>query len=52
MAYGTFTGTGSPFYEVDSNVADIVNFAIQLGRPLLVEGEPGSGKTSLARAIA
>jgi MoxR-like ATPase len=30
----------------------VVNFAIALGRTILVEGEPGSGKTTLANAIA
>jgi MoxR-like ATPase len=33
-------------------VAEVVNIAIALGRPLLVEGEPGCGKTQLAFAIA
>ena len=52
MAYAQFKGDGSPFYEAEPHVAEIVNFAIELGRPILVEGEPGSGKTTLARAIA
>ena len=52
MAYGTFKGTDSPFYEAEPHVAEVVNFAIALGRPILVEGEPGSGKTTLANAIA
>lgn len=35
-----------------SNIVDAVNAAIHLRRPLLVTGVPGSGKTSLAYAIA
>lgn len=35
-----------------SEVVDAVNAAIHLRRPLLVTGSPGSGKTSLAYAIA
>ncbi len=31
---------------------DAVNLAIYLERPLLIKGEPGSGKTRLARAVA
>ena len=34
------------------NVVDAVNAALYLRRPLLVTGNPGSGKTSLAHAIA
>jgi MoxR-like ATPase len=35
-----------------SDIIDAVNAAIHLRRPLLVTGAPGSGKTSLAYAIA
>lgn len=35
-----------------SDIVDAVNAAIHLRRPLLVTGVPGSGKTSLAYAIA
>src|SRR4026209_2668906 len=52
MPYAHFKGNQSPFCEAEPHVAEIVNFAIELGRPILVEGEPGSGKTTLARAIA
>jgi MoxR-like ATPase len=34
------------------NVVDAVNAALYLRRPLLVTGKPGSGKTSLAYAVA
>lgn len=47
-----YTGTGTDFYVASTEVAETVNLAIELKRPLLVEGEPGSGKTMLAYSIA
>jgi len=48
----TFSGDQSGFYVASSQTAAIVKLAIRLGRPLLVEGEAGCGKTRLAHAIA
>ncbi|WP_281968175.1 AAA family ATPase [Roseovarius nanhaiticus] len=45
-----FQGTGSYVATEDLTVA--VNAAITLQRPLLVKGEPGTGKTELARQVA
>jgi MoxR-like ATPase len=39
-------------YFPDPKLVKAVNLAIQLNRPLLLEGEPGCGKTRLADAIA
>ncbi|MDM0048612.1 MoxR family ATPase [Variovorax sp. J22R115] len=47
-----YTGTATDFYVAPPATADVVNLAIDLGRPLLVEGEPGCGKTQLAYSIA
>ena len=44
--------TGSPDYVVSKPLRDVVNVAMALGRPLLVRGEPGVGKTLLAHSIA
>ena len=38
--------------QTQTNVIDAVNAALYLRRPLLITGKPGSGKTSLAYAIA
>ncbi|MDY6862738.1 MAG: MoxR family ATPase [Thermodesulfobacteriota bacterium] len=45
-----FTGTST--YVLDPELAKIVNVSISLEMPLLLKGEPGTGKTLLAHAIA
>ncbi|TDH37584.1 MoxR family ATPase [Pseudohoeflea suaedae] len=45
-----FEGTES--YVADKDLTIAVNAAIRLERPLLVKGEPGTGKTELARQVA
>lgn len=49
-----FKGDGLSLYpyKADKGLAEAVNLAIELKRPLLLEGEPGSGKTQLAYSIA
>ena len=39
-------------YFSDRRLATAVYLALRLGRPLLLEGEPGVGKTELAKALA
>jgi hypothetical protein len=39
-------------YLADEGLRDAVNVAIALGQPLLVTGEPGTGKTQFARSVA
>ncbi len=38
-------------YYASEGLTEAVNLAIRLNRPLLLEGEPGCGKSQLARAI-
>ncbi|CAO0823351.1 MoxR family ATPase [Desulfarculales bacterium] len=49
-SFDRFNGTEK--YIVSPALRDVVNVAISLGRPLLVKGEPGTGKTLLAHNIA
>jgi MoxR-like ATPase len=39
-------------YLADADLATAAYLALRMGRPLFCEGEPGTGKTALARALA
>jgi len=49
-AFNKFTGTEG--YIVSRSLVEAVNCAIALERPLLIKGEPGTGKTLLAEHVS
>jgi MoxR-like ATPase len=49
-SFDRFSGTDS--YITSGELRDVVNVAVALEKPLLIRGEPGTGKTLLASAVA
>ena len=50
MADSKFTGTST--YVATEDLMMAVNAAVTLERPILIKGEPGTGKTQLAIEVA
>ena len=46
------TGLAAAGYLADDKIAGVVSLAARLGKPLLIEGPAGTGKTQLAKSVA
>jgi MoxR-like ATPase len=44
--------SSAPFFQPDAALVDAVNVALAVGAPLLLTGEPGTGKTQVAHYLA
>ena len=51
-AHDLTSALGETGYLADDALATVTWLSLRLGRPLLMEGEPGTGKTALAEALA
>jgi MoxR-like ATPase len=49
---GTAALLASGGYVADTALATTVHLALRMGRPLFLEGEPGTGKTEIAKVLA
>lgn len=52
MSENVYRFQGTDDYIIDDDLKLTMNIAIAMNKPLLVKGEPGTGKTALAEAIA
>jgi MoxR-like ATPase len=52
VTFGTGAGLADHVHLIDQHEIDAINTALVASRPLLIRGEPGVGKSQLARAAA
>lgn len=52
MTENNFRFRGTDEYIISDELMTTINIAMKMNKPLLVKGEPGTGKTALAEAVA